>query len=282
MSEHQQAFDRLRRVNPVAVHRVEDRPDAFEMLSIAQGTTTALTEPEGGRRKWQFGPAVAVAVFALILLLGIPFLVDDGDTGPTTDTVITSPVEPLPQSGPLAPGRYLLRNSGVPATAAFPEGLEIAATQPGFIDLEPLLYPSEVVRRSLTIVRPEVLSAPSRLDVETPDEGGWPLDDIAGWAGSLPVGIGVNDLQATRIDGLPATRLLVEIEDDFTCGAFDGCASFVRWRGGVLPLTKGSPWLIWWIDLGGEQEPLALISSLGIDDEFIPIVDEIARSIELG
>jgi hypothetical protein len=282
MTEHQQAFDRLRQVNPVAVRHIEDRPDALEMLSMAQGTTAALTEPERGGRKWQLGPAVAVAMFALILLLGIPFLIDESDTGPVTDTAISSPVEPLPQTGPLAPGRYLLRNAGLPATAVFPDGLEIVASQPGFIDIEPLLYPSEVARRSLTIVRPEVLSAPSALGMETPEDGGWQLDDIAGWVETLPSGVAVESLQSTTVDGLPATRLLIEIEDAFICGSFDGCASFIRWQDGVLPLTKGSPWLIWWIEPGGDQVPLALVSSLGIDDEFIPTMDEIAQSIELG
>ena len=282
MSDQQQAFDRLRRVNPIAVYHVEDRPDALEMLSMAQGTTTALTETKGRSRRWQLGPVVAVGVFALILLVGIPFLIEDPDAGPVTGTDVGAPSEPIPVSGPVAAGRYLLRDIGIPTTAELPEGLEIVASEPGYIEIEPLLYPSEVAPRRLAFVRPRALSEPSDLSVETPAEGGWPLDDLAGWAENLPPGIAVESRQTTSVDGFPSTRLLIEIEDSFTCGALDGCASFIRWQGGLLPLTKGSPWLIWWIDIGNDRDPLALVSSLGIDDEFASTVDEIARSIELG
>lgn len=249
---------------------------------MAQGTTAALEEPARRSRRWQFGPAVAAAVFALVLLLGIPFVVNQEDTGPSTGTEVGAPLEPLPQGGPLAPDRYLLSNTGLPVTAEFPEGLEVTASEPGLIEMEPLFYPSEVARRSVIFVRPNVLSMPSGLSVDAPTEGGWPLGDIEGWASTLPPGIGVESLESTSIDGSPASRLLIEIQDSFACGAIDGCASFIRWQGGVVPLTKGSPWLIWWIEVGEGQEPLALVAPLGIDDEFIDIVDGIATSIQLG
>lgn len=283
MTSEKIAYERLKQANPHPVVHIKPRPHPVEIMTNARNQIPVLKPSmrEPGRDS-RIGPLVGALVFVLVFALGLPMLLDN-QTKPLPDSA--SPRGPTVTSvGVLGPGTHRVGTIGVPVTFDLSFQWWVERIDPGRILLADPVTGVEGTgaRRQLTLVRPTALADPSDLSGGVPAEGGWALDDIDGWLNRVEQGVSVSEVSPTTVSGYPAMRFVVRLDDAYPCGPRT-CASLLSSRGsGELELSRGTDWLVWWVDLGPDVEPLALVAATSGNEGFRRTLDEIVGSIVLG
>jgi hypothetical protein len=279
MNRTDEAFEHLREANPI-----EARPfppsdlTGIEMLERIPGHQVEVTSrPRPARRR---AVARAAAAVLLVVLLGT-VLLSNRNAEDSSGLTTVAPAPPLTDGASLEEfgGRVLPQRTyrsdalGVDFTADLDSSWLLGVYQDGALVLE-RTRATQLPRAFLAMARATSLADLDQARDRVP-ESGWALADLGGWLDRYGSGVGVTDITATTVGGLPATSFRVELPADTACGEGGDCVPFITNRQAVdLGFDVGRWYQVWWVPIDG-FEPIVVVASEP-DEAALAAIDSVA------
>ena len=236
-----------------------------ETTSVEAPTSTAATTSDDGVTQQDNGP-------------------DEGDTAEeeidagsvardpaapfSVDAEYEADAQPVLEWGtPFEPGAYRTGAVGTPMSFTTTERLSTQTNGYGAFVVTDVSSraPDD---RDIVFMRAGGFSDPTAPDTPIDQQTPWPSDDFLGWLENHDDGVIATDPVETSVNGLPATRVDLELSDDVDCGYVPGfCVGLLTNHGqDFKALNRNASYRVWVVEQG-DGDPLVITAGIARDED---------------
>ena len=167
---------------------------------------------------------------------------------------------------PFEPGTYRTASLGTPMSFTATEALSTQPNGGGHFVVSDISSraPDD---RGLVFFRVSAFSDPDVPNSPIEEQTGWPSDDFRGWLENLNDGVIASDSVDTTINGLPAIRVDLRLDESLECGWLPGtCAGLASSPDDIKGLNQGASYRVWVVEMA-DEDPLLISADIPRDED---------------